>query len=65
MQAKASVQERYQDRQQDPRRASSNRSSGLDDRYGKIGIPAVAAAIRCKGEPRKAHRTRHVPQDSD
>ena len=33
--------------------------------YGKIGIPAVAAAVRCKGEPRKAQRTRHLPQDSD
>jgi hypothetical protein len=50
---------------QDTRRETSTRSSKLDDRYGKIGIPAVAAAIRCKGEQRKAHRTQHVPQDSD
>jgi len=27
----------------------------LDSRYGKIGISAVAAAVRCKGDqPRKA-----------
>ena len=31
----------------------------LDRRYGKIGISAVAAAVRCKGvEPRKAEPQR-------
>ena len=53
------------DRHQETRRENSTRSPKLDDRYGKIGIPAVAAAVRCKGEPRKAQRTRHLPQDSD
>ena len=61
MQARASAQEHHQE----TRRENSTRSSRLDDRYGKIGIPAVAAAVHCKGEQRKAHRTRHVPQDSD
>jgi hypothetical protein len=27
--------------------------NGLDRRYGKIGISAVAAAVRCKGEERR------------
>lgn len=30
----------------------------LDERYGQIGISAVAAAIRHKGEQRKARRPR-------
>ena len=60
MQARASAEDR-----QETRRENSTRSSKLDDRYGKIGIPAVAAAVRCKGEQRKAHRTRHLPQESD
>jgi hypothetical protein len=64
MQARA-AQENHQDRQPDARRENSPRSSKLDDRYGKIGIPAVAAAHCCKGEQRKAHRPRHRPQDSD
>jgi hypothetical protein len=27
--------------------------ANLDNRYGRIGISAVAAAVRCKGETRK------------
>jgi hypothetical protein len=52
---------------QDTQRDTSTkaRPSKLDDRYGKIGIPAVAAAVRCRGEKRKTERTRLVPQDSD
>jgi hypothetical protein len=61
MQARAVAE----DRQQDARRENSTRSSKLDERYGQIGIRAVAGAVRCKGEQRKAHRTRHLPQDSD
>jgi hypothetical protein len=34
------------DNNQDPRRQSAN----LDSRYGKIGISAVAAAVRYQGE---------------
>ena len=35
-------------RKADNRQADSN--AHLDNRYGRIGIPAVAAAVRCKGE---------------
>jgi len=44
-----------------------HRRSGceLDDRYGEIGISAVAAAVRCRGEERSAKRSRHLPQESD
>jgi hypothetical protein len=58
---------RAQNQQQDAHRDASTRArpSKLDDRYGKIGIPAVAAAVRCRGEKRKAERARLVPQDCD
>jgi len=36
-------------------RQDSRRQSNLDDRYGKIGISAVAAAIRHQGELRNPH----------
>lgn len=45
---------------------TSRRSrSELDGRYGKIGIEAVAAAVRCRREDRAPSRSRHTPQDSD
>jgi len=59
------MQARNSDERQDARRETSTRSSKLDDRYGKIGIPAVAAAVRCRGEERKSRRHRLVPQESD
>jgi hypothetical protein len=37
----------------------------LDDRYGKIGISAVAAAVRHQCERRHKHETRRPPYDSD
>lgn len=60
MQARASAAD-----QRDARRDTSTKSSRLDERYGKIGIPAVAAAVRCKGEERKASRARFVAEESD
>jgi hypothetical protein len=60
MQARQSASER-----QDVRREQSTNSSRLDDRYGKIGIPAVAAAVRCRGQERKTHRAHQVQRDSD
>ena len=60
MQAKTSADDR-----QETRRETPTRSSKLYDRYGKIGIRAVAAAVRCRGEERKSRRARLVPQDSD
>jgi predicted transcriptional regulator len=43
----------------------SRRQTELDDRYGKIGISAVAAAVRHKGEERKNVERRFVPYDRD
>ena len=47
--------------EKDHRRSSCE----LDDRYGEIGISAVAAAIRCRSEERSTKRARHLPQESD
>lgn len=40
------AKERHQDS------ASRNQPPNLDDRYGQIGISAVAAAVRCQRETR-------------
>jgi len=56
-------QEHYE--QKDARREQATRSAKLDERYGKIGIPAVAAAVRCRGEKRRSDRARYEPQDCD
>jgi hypothetical protein len=37
----------------------------LEDRYGKIGISAVAAAVRHQGGRRGANETCYIPYDSD
>ncbi|HEY1475237.1 MAG TPA: hypothetical protein VGF53_14265 [Pseudolabrys sp.] len=37
----------------------------LDDRYGKIGISAVAAAVHHQGELRNIDESRFLPQESD
>lgn len=45
---------------------SGHASTELDERYGKIGISAVAAAVCPKGERRsKSKDSRFVPYDSD
>ena len=44
---------------------SQRQYTKLDDRYGKIGISAVAGAVRHKGQQRKPDQTRFIPQDSD
>jgi hypothetical protein len=48
---------------------SKRQIKSLDDRYGKIGILAVAAAVRHKDKSRpvkSGHLAPHlVPQDSD
>jgi hypothetical protein len=51
---------KFADEQQNTRRETK-----LDDRYGKIGIQAVAAAVRCRGQERKSDRVRYATQDSD
>lgn len=43
----------------------SRRRTDLDDRYGEIGISAVAAAIRCKGEERSAREPRSILIERD
>jgi len=44
---------------------SQRHYKNLDDRYGKIGISAVAAAVRHQGELRNVSETRFQPADSD
>jgi hypothetical protein len=44
---------------------SKRQIKSLDDRYGKIGISAVAAAVRHKDERRPVKAPHLVPQESD
>ena len=44
---------------------SQRQYKSLDDRYGKIGISAVAAALRHLGGRRSANETRYITPDSD
>lgn len=44
---------------------SQRQYKNLDDRYGKIGISAVAAAVRHQGELRNVTDPRLQPTDSD
>jgi hypothetical protein len=44
---------------------SQREEKSLHDRYGKIGISAVAAAVHYQGERRTANETRFIPGDSD
>lgn len=44
---------------------SQRQYKSLDDRYGKIGISAVVAALRYQGVQRNADETRTIPYDSD
>jgi hypothetical protein len=58
MQAKTATEQR--NNQQD----SQRQHSSLDNRYGKIGISAVAAAVRCKGQTETVFKVR-LPYDRD
>jgi len=44
---------------------SQRHYKNLDDRYGKIGISAVAAAVRHQSEQRNVNDSRFLPNDSD
>ena len=44
---------------------SQRHYKNLDDRYGKIGISAVAAAVRHQGEKRDVNETRYIAAESD
>jgi hypothetical protein len=60
------MQAQYQKQhEQDARREQGTRPTKLDERYGKIGISAVAAAVRCRGEERKSDHAGYIPQDCD
>jgi hypothetical protein len=52
-----------------PRQQQQQQGSGqpasLNDRYGKIGISAVAGACQHKGEKRSPSESRFVPRESD
>ena len=43
----------------------TNQRSELDNRYGKIGISAVAAAVRHQGEQRTVTEPRFKPYERD
>jgi hypothetical protein len=44
---------------------SARQYTNLDTRYGKIGISAVAAAVRHQGEQRIVTETRYEPYERD
>jgi hypothetical protein len=44
---------------------SQRQTESLDDRYGKIGISAVAAAVRYQSGQRDTNESRFTPGDSD
>ena len=44
---------------------SQRQCKSLDDRYGKIGISAVVAALRHQSWQRNTNETRTIPYDSD
>ena len=44
---------------------SSRQYTNLDTRYGKIGISAVAAAVRHQGEQRTVTETHFEPYERD
>jgi hypothetical protein len=51
--------------QQQQQQGSASQQGSLNDRYGKIGISAVAGACQHKGEKRPATESRFRPGDSD
>lgn len=51
--------------QDSQRQNESIQDKSLDERYGKIGISAVAAAVRHQSQQRNADTTRFQPYDSD
>jgi hypothetical protein len=54
------------ERQDSKSEDSKRQKTELDNRYGKIGISAVAAAVRHKGEKQRgSDEPRRVPYDRD
>lgn len=56
-----------QQRQQSQSQERQTQFGSLDQRYGKIGISAVAGAVGHKGEPRQASTPKRpfIQNDSD
>jgi hypothetical protein len=44
---------------------SQRQYKSLDDRYGKIGISAVVAALRYQSGDRDVNESHYIPSDSD
>ena len=59
------AQEKSPARQQQQQQGSTSQTASLNDRYGKIGISAVAGACQHKGEKPVASESRFFPRDSD
>jgi hypothetical protein len=51
--------------QQQQQQGTSSQQTALNDRYGKIGISAVAGAVEHKPEVRPAAASRFTTLDSD
>jgi hypothetical protein len=59
-------EEAMQERDNQERRSASDSRLNLDNRYGKIGISAVAAAVCHQGEPQRVvHDRRTATEDCD
>ena len=52
-------------REQQQQQGTPSQAASLNDRYGKIGISAVAGACQHKGEKRPVTESRFLPGDSD
>ncbi|MDO9413122.1 MAG: hypothetical protein Q7T81_11165 [Pseudolabrys sp.] len=62
---KAQESHKSPERQLQQQQSSTSQMASLNDRYGKIGISAVAGACQHKGEKRSASVNRFTPRDSD
>ena len=49
----------------EPKKDSQRKYANLDKRYGKIGIPAVAAALQHHDEPRSENEPRTSSDQRD
>jgi hypothetical protein len=76
MQSKTATEQRQDSRKQDSSSRESQRQmsqqqnarhqyGNLDTHYRKIGISAVAAAVRCKSQPRDENVQRYAHVESD
>ena len=65
MTAKKATEQQQQQQQQSSGSQGTLNQGTLNDRYGKIGISAVAGAVQHKGERRPASQSRFTAHDSD